>query len=51
MNIPKSQYRKAKYSQGDEFVDAKTKKPFNGWYFQRYDDQFFSGKKPKDQVN
>ncbi len=48
MNIPKSQYRKAKYSQGDEFVDAKTKKPFNGWYFQRYDDQFFSGKKPSD---
>ncbi len=46
MNIPKTQYKKAKYSQGDTFIEAKSKKPFVGWYFERYDGLIMSGKKP-----
>lgn len=46
MNIPKSQYKKAKYTQGDDLFDAKSKKPYVGWYFERYDGLLMSGKKP-----
>lgn len=45
MYLPKSKYKEPKYTQGLEFTDF-NRKPYVGWYFETYKEEFYSGKEP-----
>lgn len=45
MYLPKSKYKEAKYSRGEEFY-LPNKKSYIGWYFETYKKEFFTGKTP-----
>ena len=47
MYLPKSKYKEPKYTQGYEFGYA-NRKPYIGWYFETYKQEYYTGKEPSD---
>lgn len=45
MYLPKSKYKKAKYTRGEEFL-LPDKKPYTGWCFETYTQTVYTGKSP-----
>ena len=46
--IPKSKYKKPKYTSGGEFTELESKKPYKGYYIETYDGKFYAGKTPEE---
>ena len=46
--IPKSRYKKAKSTDGTEFVEVKSRKLYKGFYIETYKGKFFAGKTPEE---
>ena len=49
MYLPKSKYKKAKHTAGDEYVFLSDQKPYTGFYFETYENRFFTGKDPSSK--
>lgn len=45
MYLPKSKYKAAKYTRGEEFT-LPSGKPYTGWYFETYKQEFYTGESP-----
>lgn len=45
MYLPKSKYSEPKYTQGDLYT-KENGEPYIGWYFQTYDEKYYTGKLP-----
>lgn len=46
--IPKSRYKKAKSTQGGEFLELVSKKDYKGFYIETYKGKFYAGKTPEE---
>ena len=46
--IPKSKYKKAKSTDGTEFVEVKSRKLYKGFYIETYKGKVFAGKTPEE---
>lgn len=44
MYLPKSKYKPAKYTRGEEFTLNNS--PYTGWYFETYKEEFYTGRVP-----
>lgn len=48
MYIPKSRYKKAKSTDGTEFVEVKSRELYKGFYIETYKGKYFAGKTPEE---
>jgi len=46
--IPKSRYKKAKSTEGGEFLELVSKKDYKGFYIETYKGKFYAGKTPEE---
>ena len=46
MYLPKSKYKQAKHTRGGEYSLKSDSKPYTGYYFETYENRFFTGKTP-----
>jgi hypothetical protein len=48
MYIPKSRYKKAKSTDGTEFVEVKSRELYKGFYIETFKGKYFAGKTPEE---